>query len=157
MHRLISHSSDNYHKVPFVAFLFCPVYIYVYITLHNSVWTIISVCFVVVIAGHPTVLECIRFQGRQRTINIPQDIGTNYSQFGIFLLDDANGMRVQSIEHKHRGDAVQINTEILREWATGKGKEPVSWKTLTEVLHDIGLCTLANEIGEVKLVSDTSL
>ena len=86
----------------------------------------ISVCFVVVIADHLTVLECIRFQGRQRRINIPQEIGTNYSQIGIFLLDDANGVRVQSIEHKHKGDVVQINTEILREWATGKGKEPVS-------------------------------
>ena len=117
----------------------------------------ISMCFIVVIAGLPTVLECIRFQGRQRTINIPQEIGTNYSQFGIFLLEDANGIRVQSIERKHRGDADQINTEIVQEWATGKGKKPVSWKILTEVLHDVGLCTLANEIGEVKLVSDTSL
>ena len=113
-------------------------------------------CFVVVIAGHPTVLECIGFKGRQRRINIPQEIGTNYSQFGMHLLEDVNGMRVRSIEHKHRGDALQINTEILQEWATGKGKKPVSWETLTEVLHAFGLSTLANEIREVKLVSDTS-
>ena len=97
------------------------------------------------------MLECIRFQGKQRTINIPQEIGTKYSQFGIFLLDDANGIRVHSIEHKHRGDAVQINIEILQEWATGSGKKPVNWKTLTEVLRDIELCTLASELEEVTL------
>ena len=95
------------------------------------------------------MLECIRLQGRQRRINIPQEIGTNYSQFGIFLLEDANGIRVQSIEHKHRGDAMQINKEILREWATGKGKKPVSWKTLTEVLHDIRLPLLLMRLGKL--------
>ena len=99
------------------------------------------------------MLECITFQGRKRTINIPREIGSNYSQFGILLLNDLNGTRLSNIEYKHRGDAVQINTEILREWATGRGKNPVSWKTLTEVLHKIGLSTLASEIEVVKLKS----
>ena len=104
-----------------------------------------------VTADCPTVLECIVFQGRERTINIPREIGSNYSQFGILLLNDPNGTRVSNIEDKHRGDAVQINTEILREWATGRGKKPVSWGTLTEVLHDIGFSALATEIETVKL------
>ena len=46
---------------------------------------------------------------------------------------------------------MQINTEILREWATGRGKKPVSWETLIEVLCDIGLGALASEIEVVKL------
>ena len=98
-------------------------------------------------------MECIAFQGMERTINIPREIGSNYSQFGIFLLNDPNGTKVSNIEDKHRGDAVQINTEILREWATGRGKNPVSWETLTEVLHNIGLGTLVSEIEVVKLKS----
>ena len=91
------------------------------------------------------------FQVRERTINIPREIGPNYSQFGILLLNDHNGTRVSNIEYKHRGDTVQINTEILREWATGRGKKPVSWETLTEVLRNIGLSILASEIEVVKL------
>ena len=96
-------------------------------------------------------MECITFQGRERTINITREIGSNYSQFGILLLNDPNGTRVSNIEDKHRGDTVQINTEILQEWATGRGKTPVSWQTLTEVLRHIELCALASEIEEVKL------
>ena len=46
---------------------------------------------------------------------------------------------------------MQINTEILREWATGRGKNPVSWETLTEVLRNIGLGALASEIEVMKL------
>ena len=84
-------------------------------------------------------------------INIPREIGSNYSQFGILLLNDHNGTKVSNIEDKHRGDAVQNNTEILREWVTGRGKHPVSWETLTEVLHNIGLGILASEIEVVKL------
>ena len=99
-------------------------------------------------------MEYIAFQGRERTINIPREIGSNYSQFGILLLNEPNGTTVSNIEDKHRGDTVKINTEILREWATGRGKQPVSWETLTEVLHNIGLGTLVSEIEVVKLKSN---
>ena len=91
----------------------------------------------------PTLLECTRFRVRERTINIPQEIGSNYYYFGLHLLNDPNGTRVRSLEFEYRQNAEQINKEILQE-------KPVSWKTLTEVLCDIGPCTLASEIEEVK-------
>ena len=54
------------------------------------------------------------------------------------------------MEQRYRENAERINTEILREWATGKGKKPVSWETLIEVLRDIELDALASEIEVVK-------
>ena len=66
------------------------------------------------------------------------------------LLEDHNGARIRSIAHKHNNDADQINTEVLEQWITHKGKQPVTWKTLTQVLHDIELSTLAEEIEAVK-------
>ena len=96
------------------------------------------------------MLECTRFQGKQRTINIPQEIGRNYYYFGLHLLDDPNGTRVENIERDYR-EIERINTEILREWVTGSGKKPVTWETLTEVLRDIELHALASEIEVVKL------
>lgn len=103
-------------------------------------------------AGRPTVRDCIRFQGRERRINIPQEIGTKYCQFGIHLLNDHNGTRVKNIEHSCHKESERINLNIIQEWVAGKGKKPVNWKTLTEVLHDIELCALASEIEAVKLV-----
>ena len=96
------------------------------------------------------MLECTRFRGRERTINIPREIGTNYYYFGLHLLDDPNGTRVHKLELEYRQNAARINTEILREWATGRGKKPVNWKILIEVLHDIELGALASEIEAVK-------
>ena len=112
--------------------------------------------FVPVTSDCPTVLECIRFQGRQRTINIPREIGTNYYYFGLHLLDDPNGTRVHNLELEYQQNAERINTEILREWVTGRGKKPVTWKTLTEVLRDIELSALASEI-EWKTFTSTTL
>ena len=104
-----------------------------------------------VIADCPSMLECIRFRGRQRRINIPQEIGSNYFYFGLHLLNDPNGIRVRNIEHDYR-EIERINIEILQAWVTGRGKQPVTWETLTEVLRNIGLGTLASEIEAVKLV-----
>jgi len=47
-------------------------------------------------------------------------------------------------------DAEQINMEVFKQWITGRGKHPVTWKTLTQILHDIELGTLAREIEAVK-------
>ena len=43
-------------------------------------------------ADRPTLIECIRFQGKERIINNPQEIGTSYDDFGLLLLDDHNGL-----------------------------------------------------------------
>ena len=83
-------------------------------------------------------------------LNIPVEIATKYSQFGTFLLDDKTGSRVRIIAHKHHYDAEQINIEILQEWLTEKGKQPVNWRTLAEVLRDIELSAIADEIEVVK-------
>ena len=52
--------------------------------------------------------------------------------------------------HKHSNDAERINMEILEEWLVGRGKQPVTWATLVEVLRDIELSILADDIEAVK-------
>ena len=77
-----------------------------------------------------------------RRINIPQEIGVKYYQFGLLLLENGT-------DHKYRVDTERINIEVLDEWVAGRGKHPVTWQTLTQVLCDIELCTLAADIEEV--------
>ena len=103
-------------------------------------------------ADRPTLSKCIKLQGRVGEINISQKIGVNYHQFCVFLLEDDNAVRIRSIAHKHKNDAEQINMEILEEWIKGRGKQPVTWKTLADVLHSIELNTLAGDIEAVKIV-----
>ena len=105
----------------------------------------------------PTLPELLRFTCTdKRVVNIAEEVGTKYVQFGTFLLDDRTGSRVKNIAHKHSNDAERINTKILQEWLTRRGKQPVTWVTLVEVLHDIELSSLAGEIEAAKCLQDQS-
>ena len=86
----------------------------------------------------PTLPELLRFTCIDgRVVSVPVEIATKYVQFGTLLLDDQNGSKVKIIAHKNHYDAEQINTEILQEWLTRRGKNPMTWTTLVEVLRDI--------------------
>ena len=52
-------------------------------------------------------------------------------------------------------DSEQINTEVLQQWITGRGKQPVTWKTLAQVLKDLDLSRLAGEIEDAKSHENT--
>ena len=120
--------------------------------LTNSIITL-SLCLTHCMCSgtKPTLQELLRFTRTDGSvINIPVEIGTKYVKFSTFLLDDRNGSRVKIMARKHHYNAEEINTEILQEWLTEKGKQPVTWATLVEVLHDIELSALAAEIEAVK-------
>ena len=102
----------------------------------------------------PTLYELLNIPGQQKKINIPQEIGTQYKIFGTILLEDDSGKKVDNIVHAHRERPERINTEILQEWLTGSGKQPVTWETLVKVLKDIKLSTLAGDISTRKCPSE---
>ena len=103
------------------------------------------------LAGNlPNLIELIRFRAKERRINIPREVGTNFRQFGILLLDDPTGNHVKNIIHKCHGNPEEINTEVLQEWVQGRG-QPLAWEALVETLEDIGLSVLAKDIRDVKL------
>lgn len=88
--------------------------------------------------------DLICFKTTSGRINILEQIGTHYWQLGVLLLEDAAETVTKAIVTKHNHDADAINWEILQKWIQGKGKQPVQWTTLVEVLNDIKLSELAN-------------
>jgi len=94
----------------------------------------------------PTLVECMRFPGRDRRINIPLEIGLHYVTFGVLLLGDHSGKKIQNFATRRNSDAELINMDILQEWIDGRSRRPVTWATLTEVLRDCNLSVLAAEI-----------
>ena len=54
-------------------------------------------------------------------------------------------------------NAEKVNVTILEEWIAGRGKNPVSWKTLIKTLRNTGLNVLAGEIEAVKSYSKAQL
>ena len=62
-----------------------------------------------------------------------------YLKFGIFLLEDSDGVIVKALEMEHHWNAEWINEAILQKWLQGKGVKPVTWSTLVAVLKNIGI------------------
>ena len=81
-------------------------------------------------------------------LNIAIKVGVDYVKFGIFLLNDSNGVIVNALEIEHRGNAEHINMAILQRWLQGKGINPVTWSTLIGVLRKIGHRVLADDIDK---------
>ena len=68
-----------------------------------------SVCWEPVVK---VVADLSFFYNFSRLANkIPQEIGVNYGDFRLFLLEDHNGARIRSIALKHMNDENEINIE----------------------------------------------
>ena len=95
--------------------------------------------------GRPTLPELLR-------LKVPQQVGANYSTFGIFLLNDETGSQVNTIEHDCHMQSGPIIRKILQEWLEGKGL-PVTWESLVQTLRDIDLSVLADQIQASKMIT----
>ena len=98
------------------------------------------------LAQAPSLQQLLNFKTKTVHINLVEQIGTHYSSLGPFLLNDDTGAITKAIESQYKMDAFNINHEILSQWLQGKGKTPVSWKTLIDTLMTIKLSTLAEDI-----------
>ena len=81
-------------------------------------------------------------------MDITQKVGTKYTSLGLLLLDDEDGSVVTAITSQHQLNTTNITLDILMRWVRGEGKQLVTWGTLVEVLHVIGLTQLASTIDE---------
>ena len=105
--------------------------------------------------SRPDLSELVRFRGRKRNINIPQEVGHRYNEFGDKLLK-GHMERVQHIISMCQEEPARINLHILLEWLEGEGRKPVTWGMLVVTLQDIGLNDLAREIRGAKTTAGTA-
>ena len=78
-------------------------------------------------------------------MKIHERVGANYTEFGIYLLNDGTGCRVDALEIECLGKPDRIALKILQDWVRGKGIER-SWVALIETLRKCELSLLAEQI-----------
>ena len=101
------------------------------------------------IHARPTIPLLQRFPTRSGgSIKIIQEIGINYHNLGIRLLNDGTCAVTNAIEAQYRPDVNRITETILQKWLQGPGREPKSWNTLITVLREIELKVLAQDIKD---------
>ena len=78
-------------------------------------------------------------------LDIPLKVGVKFFLFGVLLLNDEDGARVETLEHDCNGKCEWIVRKILVEWVKGRGRA-LSWKTLSDTLRECSLSSLADNI-----------
>ena len=104
----------------------------------------------------PTLPQLMRFGVHH--VDIVQEISGEYSycKFGILLLEDDTGDKMEAIEIEKHGDVEAINLAVLRMWMIGEGRKPANWATLATVLEECGFAALAHEICYIMTMPGTS-
>lgn len=116
--------------------------------MHKS-YFLFPASFTASTSDKPTMPDLLNFETRSgSSINIVEEIGSNFSKLGPLLLCDNDNSVTSAIQIQHQQIADAINQEIMTRWLWGKGKKPVAWSTLICVLRDIGLSELAQRIEE---------
>ena len=75
-------------------------------------------------------------------------MGTKFVDLGLNLLNDDDGTLVDQIKADCHYKSANIVAEISTRWVRGTGKQPVTWRTLTQALSSIGLTKLASSIEQ---------
>ena len=78
-------------------------------------------------------------------LKIPEGVGVEYFNFGIYLLDDKTGQQLGTFESDCHYQAEPIVKRILRSWLI-REPTPVTWKNLIQTLRKANLNTLADHV-----------
>ena len=84
-------------------------------------------------------------------LNIIQVIAAgSYETFGMHLLQDRNGVKVDLIKKTHiQEGAESITWAILKEWLSNGAEETRTYVHLIECLRESGLRALADDIAKI--------
>ena len=97
----------------------------------------------------PTLPELQKLLIGSRKINVIEEIGAEYYELGIQLLQDKTGAKMEEIMDRNRRGK-DVTRTILSHWIKGEGKLPVTWATLVSELFDCGLTELAEDIRSAR-------
>ncbi len=97
----------------------------------------------------PNLMNLRCFKGKGRDLNVIEEIGPMYMDFGVILLNDNGGNYMCGLEKEHRANSVAITTAVLTQWINGRqNAKEHSWMSLIETLKSIGLNRIAGEIED---------
>ena len=94
----------------------------------------------------PTIaqLQLLHISGRR--IEIIKTIAPRWHHFGDQLNFDSDGRTLDVIKKGHHDDPKSGCKEMFQWWLRGNGVQPVTWRTLAQLLEDSEYKRLADDI-----------
>ena len=131
---------------------------YMYFSTRQKVWYhLLATCMCGIylnqnplshIGDKPTLLQLVNMKWVDgKPLDVIGWIAANYYTFGMNLLQDENGVKVDVIKRNHTLEGAEaITQEIVKKWLSDGGSR-CTYLHLVECLRKSGLGTLADEIS----------
>ena len=87
-------------------------------------------------------------------ISIIKQVTPHWRKFALRLDFDRDGTMIQIIEGNKPNNLEACCQEMMQMWLQGKGRQPVTWELLVEILHDCDLNVLAEQVEDAVLTID---
>ena len=95
----------------------------------------------------PTLTELTSLSLNGEKINIITSVASSWEEICILMEFDSIGNHLNLVKKKFGGsDPIACCRDIFQHWLQGNGKLPTTWRTLTELLEDIGCSELSKTI-----------
>ena len=99
--------------------------------------------------SEPRLAELITLKTRKgERVNIIEYLAPQWKQFGLCLDFDRTGRQLDLIEAEQSHRAVACCREMFKHWLEGNGVQPVTWRTLIELLDHCNERFLVEQIKD---------
>ena len=92
----------------------------------------------------PALHELERLEGQGKVVKVIKGVADKWKQFAMRLHFEFNDIR--RIEKDNHHQQVDACLNVVGEWLSGEGRQPVTWRTLITVLNEIELSELAKDL-----------
>ena len=81
-------------------------------------------------------------------VNIIKEVAPSWENFSLSLEMDKNMINIWRRVYV-QGQVEDAARELFNHWLNGNGRQPISWKTLIQALHETDLPIIATKVEEI--------
>ena len=79
-------------------------------------------------------------------VNIIRAVAPSWETFALYLTMERNIINIWKTDSDQVEDATR---KLFNHWLDGNGRQPISWKTLIQALHENDLPIIARDVEEI--------
>ena len=95
----------------------------------------------------PELHELQRLCRDDDTVNVIKAIAPSWKKFALYLTMDGNMVEIWETNHVCQVEDAAM--KLFGHWLKGNGRQPISWKTLIQALHENDLPIIATKVEEI--------
>jgi hypothetical protein len=103
--------------------------------------------FIAVLDEMPRLYDLHRLCRGSTVVNVIRAVAPSWEMFAVHLHMEEHMIAV--LKRNAPNQAEEATRTLFSHWLNGNGRQPISWKTLIQALHEYDLSMIATEVEEI--------